>query len=41
LTEEERLAQGITPQMIRFSTGIEAIEDLKADLNQAYKKVIR
>ena len=41
LTEEERLAQGITPQMIRFSTGIEAIEDLKADLNQAYKKAIR
>ena len=36
LTEEERLAQGITPHMIRFSTGIEAIEDLKADLNQAY-----
>ena len=41
LTEEERLAQGITPQMIRFSTGIEAIEDLKADLNQAYKKAIK
>jgi cysteine-S-conjugate beta-lyase len=41
LTEAERLAQGITPQMIRFSTGIEAIEDIKADLFQAYKKAIK
>ena len=41
LTEDERLAQGITPQMIRFSTGIEAINDLKSDLLQAYKKAIK
>ena len=41
LTEAERLAQGITPQMIRFSTGIEAVEDIKADLFQAYKKAIK
>ena len=41
LTEEERLAQGITPQMIRFSTGIEAIEDIKADLYQAYKTAMQ
>jgi len=35
LTEEERLAQGITPQLVRFSTGIEATEDLQKDLIQA------
>ena len=35
LTEEERIAQGINSQTIRFSTGIEAIEDLKADLLQS------
>jgi len=35
LTEEERIAQGINSQTIRLSTGIEAIEDLKADLLQS------
>lgn len=35
LTEEERLAQGITPQLIRFSCGIEAVEDLQSDLENA------
>jgi len=38
LTEEERQQQGISPQMVRFSTGIEAIEDLKNDLLQSVKK---
>jgi len=37
LTEEERIAQGISPQMIRFSTGIEAFEDLQRDLVQSVK----
>ncbi len=37
LTEEERIAQGIGPQMIRFSTGIEAFEDIKNDLIQSVK----
>jgi cystathionine beta-lyase len=37
LTEEERIAQGIGSQMIRFSTGIEAFEDLKSDLVQSVK----
>ena len=35
LTEEERISQGITPQMVRFSLGIEALEDLQADLVNA------
>lgn len=40
LSEEERQKQGITDQMVRFSAGIEAIEDLKADLIQAIEKTI-
>src|SRR6056300_1145519 len=35
LSETERIAQGITTQMVRFSTGIEAIQDLKEDLIQS------
>lgn len=35
LSEEERLAAGITPQMIRVSTGLEDAEDLVDDLSQA------
>ena len=37
LTEEERIDQGITPHLIRFSCGIEAFEDLKEDLENAVK----
>jgi cystathionine beta-lyase len=39
LTEEERLSQGITSQMVRFSTGIEDIEDIKRDLAQSVNKI--
>ncbi|MEO0340058.1 MAG: aminotransferase class V-fold PLP-dependent enzyme [Bacteroidota bacterium] len=35
LSEEERLAVGIQPGMIRISVGLEQIEDLKADFQQA------
>ena len=38
LNEEERQHQGITPQMVRFSAGIEAIDDLKNDLLQSMRK---
>ncbi|MDA0985271.1 MAG: PLP-dependent aspartate aminotransferase family protein [Bacteroidetes bacterium] len=38
LNEEERQHQGITPQMVRFSAGIEAIDDLKNDLLQSIRK---
>ncbi|ELY4803978.1 PLP-dependent transferase [Cronobacter malonaticus] len=34
---EQRLANGITPQLIRLSIGIEDAEDLLADLEQALK----
>jgi len=35
LTEEELLKIGVSPEMIRLSIGLESIEDLLADLNQA------
>ncbi len=37
LPEEERESQGISSRLIRFSLGIEDIEDLKADIEQAIK----
>ena len=40
LSEEERQAQGITHQMVRFSCGIEAIDDIKFDILQSIKKQI-
>ncbi len=35
LSEEERLAVGIEPGMVRISVGLEQIDDLKADFQQA------
>lgn len=39
LTEEERLAVGISPGLIRISVGLEHINDIKNDLLQAAKKI--
>ncbi len=36
LSDEEQLASGVTPNMLRLSVGIEHIEDIKADLQQAF-----
>ena len=38
LSEDQRKAAGITDGLIRFSSGIEDIEDLKEDLKQALRK---
>ena len=38
LSKEEKIKQGITENLIRFSVGIEDVDDLKRDLNQAFKK---
>jgi O-acetylhomoserine (thiol)-lyase len=38
LSEEERLATGVTPDFIRLSIGLEHIDDIIADLEQALKK---
>lgn len=39
LEHEEKLASGVTPDLIRVSVGHEHIEDLKADWAQSFKKV--
>ena len=39
LTDEEQLAAGVLPNLLRISAGIEHIDDLKSDLQQAFDKV--
>jgi O-acetylhomoserine/O-acetylserine sulfhydrylase len=39
LSEEEQLASGVLPNLLRISAGIEHIDDIKADLQQAFEKV--
>lgn len=39
LTQEEQLAAGVTPTMLRVSVGIEHIEDIKADFIQAFEQI--
>ena len=38
LTDTERLSVGITPGLIRISTGLEKLEDILADIEQALEK---
>lgn len=38
LTDAERLSVGITPGLIRISTGLEKAEDILADIEQALEK---
>jgi len=39
LSDEEQLASGVTPSLLRLSVGIEHIEDLKEDIEQAFAKI--
>ncbi len=39
MTEEEQAAAGVLPNMLRISVGIEHIDDLKGDLEQAFAKI--
>lgn len=39
MTDEEQAAAGVLPNMLRISVGIEHIDDLKGDLEQAFAKV--
>lgn len=39
LSDEEQLAAGVLPDQLRLSVGIEHIEDIKADLQQAFDLV--
>ena len=38
LSKEEKRKQGISENLVRFSVGIEDVDDLKRDLDQALKK---
>ncbi|HKL72256.1 MAG TPA: O-acetylhomoserine aminocarboxypropyltransferase/cysteine synthase [Marinilabiliaceae bacterium] len=40
LTEAEQVAAGATPGLLRLSAGIEHISDIKADLEQAFSKIL-
>ena len=39
LSDEEQQASGVTQNLLRISAGIEHIDDIKADLEQAFEKV--
>ncbi|MFL0684373.1 MAG: O-acetylhomoserine aminocarboxypropyltransferase/cysteine synthase family protein [Algoriphagus aquaeductus] len=39
LSDEEQKAAGVTPTLLRLSLGIEHIDDIKADLQQAFDKL--
>ncbi|MFY7839749.1 MAG: PLP-dependent transferase, partial [Lacibacter sp.] len=39
LSEADQLAAGVAPNLVRISVGIEHIEDIKADLEQAFEKI--
>jgi O-acetylhomoserine (thiol)-lyase len=39
LSAEEQVAAGVAPNQVRISVGIEHIDDIKADLEQAFEKV--
>jgi O-acetylhomoserine (thiol)-lyase len=39
LSDEEQIASGVLPTLLRLSVGFEHIDDIKADLQQAFDKV--
>ncbi len=39
LSDEEQIAAGVTPTLLRISCGLEHIEDIKSDLQQAFDKI--
>ncbi|MBP9927310.1 MAG: O-acetylhomoserine aminocarboxypropyltransferase/cysteine synthase [Cyclobacteriaceae bacterium] len=39
LSEEEQISSGVLPTLLRVSLGIEHIDDIKADFQQAFEKV--
>ena len=41
LTDEEQIAAGVLPNQLRISVGIEHIDDIKADFQQAFEKVFQ
>ena len=40
LSPEEQISTGVTPDFIRMSVGIENVEDIIADIDQALRKAV-
>jgi O-acetylhomoserine (thiol)-lyase len=40
LTEEQQREGGLTPELVRLSVGIEHIDDILADIDQALEKAV-
>lgn len=40
LTDAERRATGLTPNLIRLSVGLEDVDDLLADVDQALERAV-
>jgi O-acetylhomoserine (thiol)-lyase len=40
LSDEEQRASGVTPDLVRVSVGIEHIEDIEADFEQAFAQAV-
>jgi O-acetylhomoserine/O-acetylserine sulfhydrylase len=40
LSDEEQRASGVTPDLVRVSVGIEHVEDIKADFQQAFERAV-
>ena len=38
LSEEQQLAAGVTPDMVRISVGLETLDDILWDIDQALKR---
>jgi O-acetylhomoserine (thiol)-lyase len=41
LSDEEQRATGVTPDLVRVSVGIEHIEDIKDDFQQAFERAVK
>src|SRR3954471_8740753 len=41
LSDEEQITTGVLPNLLRVSLGIEHIDDIKADFEQAFEKVVK
>ena len=41
LSDAEQKASGVTPDLVRVSVGIEHIDDIKADFQQAFEKAVK
>ncbi|HRG08588.1 MAG TPA: PLP-dependent transferase, partial [Cyclobacteriaceae bacterium] len=41
LSDEEQISSGVLPTLLRVSVGIEHIDDIKADFEQAFSKVFK